>query len=378
MEPARIAYLNEVYFGFGAVAVLDRLLAQFKVRRPMLVVDPQLARTALADRLPMDPVSRFDEIFPNPTEASAHAAAALFGDSGADGFVALGGGSCLDLAKAAALLIHHRPPLAQYAFIHGGAARITANRPPLIAIPTTAGTGSEVGRAALITLSGGDKLALLGQPLIPDAAICDPDLTATMPATLTAATGMDAISHCIETFCSPMDNPVADAIALDGLARGFAHLQAVCRDPSHRQGRRQMMMAALEGGLTFQKGLGAIHALSHPLGALEHKSLHHGTLNAIFLPHVLRFNAEACPKKMAQIAARVCIADPGDLPQHFATFSAQLALPASLSELGLQRSDLDPLVAKALADHCAQTNPRPLDAGDCRALYEAAWSSPPN
>ncbi len=200
-----------------------------------------------------------------------------------------------------ALRATHAGQLAEYALIEGGAGRIGPVA-PLIAVPTTAGTGSEVGRAALITLRDGRKLALISGHLIPARAICDPELTLGLPPLLTAATGMDALTHCIETFLSPRYNPPADAIALDGAGRAMRFLPRAVAEGGDREARAEMMMAALQGGLTFQKGLGAVHGLSHALGAIPDPVLHHGTLNAVILPAVLRFNAPAAAAKYPRLA----------------------------------------------------------------------------
>jgi alcohol dehydrogenase class IV len=286
--------------------------------------------------------------------------------------VAVGGGSPIDCAKCIGLLVMHAGPLEQYAMIRQGMARITSNKPPLIAVPTTAGTGSEVGRAALITMNSGAKLALISPHMIPSVAVCDPELTLDLPAQLTAATGMDAISHCVETFCSPRDNPVADAIAIDGLQRGVRWLRAAVERGHEIQPRHEMMMAALEGGLTFQKGLGMIHSLSHPLGSLREKRLHHGTLNAIFLPHVLRFNAPACPEKIRRMASVVELDDVDQLPDFFARLVRDVGLPTRLSALNVAASDLTAIAAAAMQDHSTPCNPRPMTEADCQQLLQAA------
>ncbi len=277
----------------------------------------------------------------------------------------------MDLAKVVGLLVGHELPLEQYAIVRGGVPRITASIPPVVAIPTTAGSGSEVGRAALVRVESGEKLGFLSPHLIPKAAVCDPELTVSLPTGLTAATGMDAISHCVETFLSPRINPVADAIALDALARGVANVEVATRDGANLAARSDMMWCSLEAGLTFQKGLGAVHSLSHPLGGLADRQLHHGTLNAIFLPHVLRFNAEACREKFARMEELLHVGS-GELPRVFAELSERLGLPAILSAMGVTTEDLAGLAEKAAADHCSPTNPRPLNVEDCRGLYAAA------
>jgi alcohol dehydrogenase class IV len=316
----------------------------------------------------------FNDIQTNPDEESAVAGTAVYRKHGCDGVVAVGGGSPIDCAKCIALLVTHPEPLEQYALIRGGLSRITGSKPPLVAIPTTAGTGSEVGRAALVTLKGGPKLALVSPHMIPDAAVCDPELTLELPPVLTAATGMDAISHCVETYCSPKFNPVAEAIAIDGLRRAWTNLTANVKSGSDLELRSEMMMAALQGGLTFQKGLGLIHSLSHPLGGLTHRRLHHGTLNAIFLPHVLRFNADDCPEKMRLMAQAIDVVGGGE---EFASAAEELndaiGMPSKLSELGVTRDDLSGIPEAAVEDHSTPTSPRPIAVEDARAVLEAAF-----
>ena len=225
MRPPDISYLTDIYFECGAVRLVPELLEKFNVRRPMLVTDRGIVQSGLIDRLAISPAVTFDQVETNPTEATALRALQLFREHQCDGLVAFGGGSPIDLAKAVGLLAHHALPLEQYAFVRGGVMRITNKIPPLIAIPTTAGTGSEVGRAAVMTLGNGEKLGIISPHLIPKTAVCDPELTLGLPPILTAGSGMDAISHCIETFCSPRRNSVADAIALDGLSRGWRHIE---------------------------------------------------------------------------------------------------------------------------------------------------------
>jgi alcohol dehydrogenase class IV len=269
--------------------------------------------------------------------------------------------------------VHHPQPLEQYAKVNDGVSKITAKVPPLIAIPTTSGSGSEVGRAALLTTNSGRKLAFISKYLIPMAAICDPELTLGMPPHLTAATGMDALSHCIEAFCGNSFNPVADAIALDGLERGFNNIIKATKNGNDKHARAEMMLCSLQGGLAFQKNLGAVHSLSHPLGALTNRKLHHGVLNAIFLPFVLNFNYAYCKEKIELMAARLNMNESYKLPFQFALLNQQLGLPVRLREMGLTRMELVPLAKKAMEDHCTPFNPRPLQVEDCERLYTEAW-----
>ena len=368
-----LSYLTDIYFGFGSLKVLPELVKKYKALRPLIITDKGLVKLGILEKLGTATKFVFDNVGTNPTEAMVLEAVEVYRKSGCDVIVSVGGGSPIDLAKCVGILVNHAPPLEQYAILRNGTSRITANMPPIIAIPTTAGSGSEVGRAALVTVEGVGKLGFLSNYLLPSATICDPELTIELPPLLTAGTGMDAISHCVETFCSPRYNPVADAIALDGLERGYRNLIKATSCGTDRQARTEMMMCSLQGGLAFQKGLGAVHSLSHPLGGLTVKQLHHGTLNAIFLPFVMRFNFDYCKEKMTSIADRLKIKKASELPDRFALLNKELGLPVQLRELGLTREDLEPLANKAKEDHCTPTNPRPLEAVDCLQLYREAW-----
>lgn len=310
----------------------------------------------------------------NPTEAAVRAAAAIYRESGCDGVIAFGGGSPIDLAKAVALAVTHDEPLERYALIEGGLGRITARVAPVIAVPTTAGTGSEVGRGALITLGDGRKLGLISPHLIPRAAICDPDLTLGLPPRLTAATGMDALTHCIETFCSPRINPPADAIALDGAARAARWLERAVTNGGDSEARWHMMMASLQGGLTFQKGLGAVHSMSHPLGGLQAVSLHHGTLNAVILPAVLRFNRSHAGEKFAALEAALRVPAGLDLADFIDQLNSRLGLPSSLREMGVTDAMVEQVLDAAVKDHSTATNPRPVTRADLTDLFAACMT----
>lgn len=366
-----ISYLTTTEFGPGSLAKLADSLAALGIRRPLLVSDRGLAATPLVERVrALCPAGTpvFLDVPTNPTEEAALAALALYKTQGCDGLVALGGGSPIDLAKAVGLLATHPAPLARYAAIDGGIARITAAVAPLVAIPTTAGTGAEVGRASLMTLADGRKVGIISQHLIPRLALCDPELTLGLPPGLTAATGLDALSHCIETFLSPRDNPPAEAIALDGAGRIWRNLERAVADGSDLAARTELMMGALEGGLTFQKGLGAVHALSHALGSLKEPSLHHGTLNAILMPPVVRFNAGHVGDKLARIKAALGLPAEADLAAELDALNRRLAIPAGIRTLGVTEAMLPGIVEKALADHSNATNPRAATGDDYMAL----------
>lgn len=365
-----ISYLATVHFDHGALRQVRDALAAALIERPLVVTDTGIVRAGLLGRLleavrPLQP-SVFDRTPPNPTEEAVDEASDLFRSAGCDGVLAIGGGSSLDLAKGVALAATHGGPLSQYAAVSGGIPRIRSTAAPVVAIPTTAGTGSEVGRAALLTLRDGRKLGFISPHLIPKQAICDPELTLGLPAYLTAATGMDALTHCFETFLSPRINPPADSIALDGAARAWMWLPRALADGADRQARWEMMMAGLEGGLTFQKGLGAVHGLSHALGGSKEPILHHGTLNAVLLPTVLRFNASAVPEKCARLRAVLGLADGADLADEVERFTAALGLPTCLARMGVTQAMLPDAAERAVLDHSTATNPRPVD----RAQYE--------
>jgi alcohol dehydrogenase class IV len=374
---ALITYLTKIQFDFGALSLLSQELAQLGVRRPLVVTDKGCVAAGLLDRvrgvLPNDlDVTIFDGTPPNPTEAASLDALALYRERGCDGIVALGGGSPMDLAKAVRLLATHDGPLTQYALIEGGVARIRRDVARLVAIPTTAGTGSEVGRGAVINLNDGRKLGVISPFLIPDVAICDPELTVDLPPTLTAGTGMDAIAHCIETYIAAAVNPPAEAIALDGLARGWKHLERACRNGSDREARWNMMMSSMEGAMAFQKGLGAVHAMSHPMGALQDLKLHHGTLNAVVMPAVLRFNQSHSGDKYARLAEVMGLPAGADLADAVAQMTQRLGLPRTLREMGLTEAHIPALAEAAVKDHTNGTNPRPAAAEDYRRLFEEA------
>jgi 4-hydroxybutyrate dehydrogenase len=370
---ATILYLTHIEFGRGSLTMLPELLAGIGVTRPFVVSDHGIAASGLLERvsarLPTGAPS-FLEVPPNPTEAAVHAATEAYKASGANGIVALGGGSPIDLAKGVALVATHPGPLEQYAAILGGVARITGNVAPVLAIPTTAGTGAEVGRAALLTLSDGRKLGFISQNLIPKRVICDPELTVGLPPGLTAATGLDALSHCIETFLSPRFNPPAEAIALDGARRVWRWLERAVAKGSDVEARTEMMMAALEGGLSFQKGLGAVHSLSHALGGLSHLKLHHGTLNAILMPPVIRFNADHVGDKLARLNTAMGLAFATDLAVDLAELNRRLGIPARLGALGVTRDVLPTVIERAMADHSHATNPRAATAEDYAGILD--------
>ncbi|MGA3946430.1 iron-containing alcohol dehydrogenase [Ralstonia nicotianae] len=376
---ALIFYLTHVHLGFGTLGELGSECARVGIRRPLVVTDRGVAAAGLAQRA-IDatgglPVTVFDETPSNPTEAMVRKATAQYRDAGCDGLIAIGGGSSIDLAKGITIAATHPGPLTAYATIEGGSGKITDAAAPLIAIPTTAGTGSEVARGAILILEDGRKLGFHSWHLLPKSALCDPALTLGLPPLLTAATGMDAIAHCIETFLAPAFNPPADGIALDGLERAWAHIERATRDGADREARLNMMSASMQGAMAFQKGLGCVHSLSHPLGGVKvdgKTGLHHGTLNAVVLPAVLRFNATAesvvREHRYARMRRAMNLPADADLAQAVHDMTARLGLPTGLRQMGVPEDALEHVVRGALLDHCHKTNPREATADDYRRM----------
>ena len=265
----------------------------------------------------------------------------------------------------------HEGPLKTYATIEGGSLKITDRVAPLIAVPTTSGTGSEVARGAILIVDDGRKLGFHSWFIVPKAAICDPELTFGLPPMLTAATGMDAIAHCMETFMAAAFNPPADGIGLDGLQRAWAHIERATQNGQDKEARMHLMSASMQGAMAFQKGLGCVHSLSHSLGGVNPR-LHHGTLNAMFLPAVVRFNssAESVQKenRLNRMAQVMGLSSGADIPEALKDMNARLGLPTGLKAMGVTESVFDDVITGALADHCHKTNPRIASVQEYRDL----------
>ena len=362
---AFINYATQIQFEFGAIALLKQECERVGITHPLIVTDAGVRAAGVLqkalDALAGVPTAVFDQTPSNPNEAAVRAACVVYQREGCDGLIAVGGGSAIDCAKGVAIAATHPGPLTDYATILGGAHRISEKVAPLIAVPTTSGTGSEVARGAILIVDDGRKLGFHNWNLMPRGAICDPELTLGLPPKLTAATGMDAIAHCMETFMAPAFNPPADGIALDGLERGWAHIERATRDGSDREARLNLMSASMQGAMAFQKGLGAVHSLSHSLGGVDPR-LHHGTLNAMFLPAVIRFNAQAASiqkeKRLERMAHAMGLASAGDIPEAIRDMNARLGLPKGLAEMGVTRDLFAKIIAGAMVDHCHKTNPR--------------------
>ncbi|OWY26483.1 iron-containing alcohol dehydrogenase [Herbaspirillum robiniae] len=375
---ALINYITQVQFDYGALSLLQQECERIGIKKPLVVTDMGIRNAGLLDKVLGQlkdgaAVPVYDQTPPNPNENAVRGAVAMFREAGCDGIVAVGGGSSIDLAKGVAVCGTHDGPLKSFALIEGGLSNITAKTAPVIAIPTTAGTGSEVGRGAILILDDGRKVGVLSPFIVPKVAICDPELTLGLPPLMTAATGMDAIAHCLETFMAPSFNPPADGIALDGLWRAWGHIERATKEPGDREARLNMMSASMQGALAFQKGLGCVHSLSHSLGGINPK-LHHGTLNAIFLPAIIAFNesAETMVKdnKMARMAHAMGLQSGAEIGLAIKAMSKRLGLPAGLGELGVT-TDLFPRIIKgALADHSHKTNPRVASEADYERMLQ--------
>jgi 4-hydroxybutyrate dehydrogenase len=380
---ARIQYLTQIDIDHGAVRLLPVECERTGMRRPLVVTDAGVRAAGVLqhalDALRGVPHAVFDGTPSNPTEAAVRAAVDVYQREGCDGLIAVGGGSSIDLAKGLAIAATHDGPLKHYATIEGGSARITDRVLPLIAVPTTAGTGSEVARGAIVIVDDGRKLGFHSWFLVPKAALLDPDLTLGLPPLLTAATGMDAIAHCMETFMAPAVNPPADGIAHDGLTRGWAHIERATQVGHDKNARWHMMSASMQGAMAFQKGLGCVHSLSHSLGGVNPR-LHHGTLNAMFLPAVIRFNASAdsmqADNRLQRLAQALglsgCDRQGNEVAEAVTEMNARLGLPKGLRAMGVSASDFEKVIDGALADHCHKTGPRLATRVDYKAMLDAA------
>ncbi len=376
---AFIYYVTQIQFDYGAVKLLKQECERVGISKPLVITDPGVKAAGVLqkalDALSGMTVAVFDQTPSNPTEAAVRTATAMFKAQGCDGLIAVGGGSAIDCAKGVAIAATHEGPLKTYATIEGGSLKITARAVPLIAVPTTSGTGSEVARGAIIILDDHRKLGFHSWHIVPKAAICDPELTLGLPAKLTAATGMDAIAHCMETFMAPAFNPPADGIGLDGLQRGWAHIERATKDGSDREARLNMMSASMQGAMAFQKGLGCVHSLSHSLGGVDPR-LHHGTLNAMFLPAVVSFNASAesiqKENRLNRMAQAMGLQSGSDIPEAIKDMNARLGLPTGLAAMGVTREQFPAIIEGAMADHCHKTNPRIATAQEYEEMLAAS------
>jgi 4-hydroxybutyrate dehydrogenase len=371
------SYPTAIRFGAGRIAELAEACHAAGMTRPLLVTDRGLAGMAITaralDLLEEAGLGRavFAEVDPNPTGANLEAGCAAFRAGGHDGVVAFGGGSGLDLGKAVAFQAGQTRPVWDFEDVGDWWTRADADAiAPIVAVPTTAGTGSEVGRASVLTNEETHEKKIIFHPrILPRVVICDPELTVGLPPQMTAGTGLDAFAHCLEAYCSPHFHPMSNGIALEGMRLVLTYLPRAYADGTDIEARAQMMAAGAMGAVAFQKGLGAIHALSHPIGARHHT--HHGTTNAVVMPAVLRFNAPAIAERMDRAAAYLGIEGGFDgFRAHVDALNARLGVPEGLTALGVRDPDVDRLVADALRDPSVGGNPVAMTPENTRALLE--------
>ncbi|MGA8598466.1 MAG: iron-containing alcohol dehydrogenase [Bryobacteraceae bacterium] len=370
MSLSTFSFPTKVLYGVSAIENLPAELEKRGMRRPLLVTDQGLRKTAVLERgrQLVSHAPLFSGVDPNPTEHNVLEGSSFYKENDCDSVIGLGGGSPIDAAKAIRLKVTHPLELAAYDDNIGGEAKITRDLPPFIAIPTTAGTGSEVGRSTVITIAATNRKTVIFSPyLIPDLAVADPALTVAMPPKITAGTGMDAFTHNVEAYLSKPFHPICDAIALGGSKIVYEHLPRVMRDPNDLESRGQMMIAAMMGAIAFQKGLGAVHSLAHPLSS--EFGMHHGTSNAVLLPAVLEFNRSAVPNRFAELKRYLG----KDIAECTAELNEICGILPRLRDYGVPEDALPPLAEKALEDGCHLLNPRPCTRESLLELYQSSW-----
>jgi 4-hydroxybutyrate dehydrogenase len=374
---ANWSYPTAIKFGAGRIVEIGQACAAAGIKKPLLVTDRGLAKLPVTQRT-LDLMeaaglgrAMFADVDPNPTEVNAEAGVKAYKAGGHDGVVAFGGGSGLDLGKLVAFMAGQTRPLWDFEDIGDWWTRADADAiAPIVAVPTTAGTGSEVGRASVITNSQTHEKKIIFHPkFLPTVVICDPELTVGMPPMITAGTGMDAFAHCLEAYCSPHYHPMSQGIALEGMRLVKDNLPIAFRDGTHLEARAHMMSAAAMGATAFQKGLGAIHALSHPIGAVHHT--HHGTTNAVVMQPVLRLNRPAVEGRLTQAAAYLGIAGGFDGFYDFVgEMNTLLGIPPNLTALGVSNPNVEALVTSALQDPSCGGNPVELTRANVTQLLQ--------
>lgn len=375
MNPAINAYSfpTDIRIGPGARKLLPAVIEALGLKRPILLTDRGVAAQAFVSEIAAlaGGVPVFSDMGGNPDERQARAALDAYRAAKADSIIAVGGGAPMDVAKAVAIMAGNEGNLFDYAIDAKPPKTIRLPLPPLIALPTTAGTGSEVGRSTVISENDTHRKRILFSPaLLPKVVLADPELLVGLPAKITAATGMDALTHCVEAFLTPAEsNPLCDGIALEGLRLISRHLRDCCERPGDIEARLGMLNAALMGAVAFQKGLGAVHSCAHALSTVA--DLHHGLANAVMLPYVMRFNQDACESGFIRLAEAAQAKD-GNFIGWIESLRAATGIPNSLAALGVKREQLDALCATAAADVCTALNPKKADEADFRRLFEEA------
>ena len=386
MSLSIFSFPNKIIFGVGTINALSEQLSAFSPHKVLLVMDKGIRQVGLANEVTQRleaariDYAIFDGVHGNPVEEDVFNGVNVFQQEGCDFVIGMGGGSPLDVAKLICLKATHPLPLEEYEVLNGGLERISSDLPSMLAIPTAAGTGSEVGRGAVVTIKSLDRKALVFSPhLLPKIAIVDPELTVGLPKALTAATGMDALTHNLESYLSTVYHPICDAIAFAGIKLVAQNLPRAVENGGDLEARGAMMMAAMMGAIAFQKELGVTHSLAHPLSTVV--DLHHGLANAILLPYTMAFNREAATDQLKDIAAafgvNIHALSPEEGAQAAIDQVAQLCkdigIPSYLREVNVKAEMIPHLARQAMADGCHLTNPRPCTEKDMINLYQQAF-----
>ena len=376
MTISKFAFPTPIHFGAGARKLVAGHLRQQGLKRPLIVTDKGLGTLAIlhdfAESLEGLEVKVFAGVFGNPVKKQVDDGAAAFREHRADCVVGFGGGAALDVAKAVALMAVHEGSILEYAWDHPQVRPIVKPLPYWVALPTTSGTGSEVGRSSVISDDRTHvKKVVFNPALLARAVFADPELTLDLPAPVTAATGMDALTHNVESYLSPAYHPLCDGIALEGARIAARSLETAVKEPKDLAARSDMMMSSMMGAIAFQKDLGAVHSCAHALGTVM--DMHHGLANGIMIDHVMRFNLDAAAAKMRELA-RVCGAgpEPDDFVDWLAELKGRIGIPAKLGAKGVKAEHVPRLVEIAVADTCHQTNPKPCSAADFERIFRAA------
>ena len=374
----QLNFFNKPHFENGSLKKISEVLKAQGIKKPLICTDPGLASIGMTDKIrnllsnELSPTF-YEETPANPTEKAVDEALEAYKTNDCDGVIGFGGGSSMDLGKAVALMANHEGNVIDYSLNEGGFTKIKKTV-PMIAIPTTSGTGSEVSVGSVIIMNDGRKLILASEHLRPDAAICDPELTVGLPPILTAGAGMDALTHCIEAIMSPINDPPAEAVGLDGIEKIVRDESLVnaCKDGQDLDARWNMMMASTEGAMAFSKGLGAVHSMSHAVGANQELRLHHGTLNGVILPTVIRFNKDHVGDKLSRILRAMGKSESADLADEIEKFNEIINLPSGLKEMGVTEEMIPELVEHSITDPSNVTTPRLPSPEEWEQLFLSA------
>ena len=374
----QLNFFNKPHFENGSLKKISEILKAQGIKKPLICTDPGLASIGMTDQIrnllsnELSPTF-YEETPANPTEKAVDEALEAYKTNDCDGVIGFGGGSSMDLGKAVALMANHEGNVIDYSLNEGGFTKIKKTM-PMIAIPTTSGTGSEVSVGSVIIMNDGRKLILASEHLRPDAAICDPELTVGLPPILTAGAGMDALTHCIEAIMSPINDPPAEAVGLDGIEKIVRDESLVnaCKDGQDLDARWNMMMASTEGAMAFSKGLGAVHSMSHAIGANQELRLHHGTLNGVILPTVIRFNKDHVGNKLPRILRAMGKSESADLADEIEKFNEKINLPSGLKEMGVTEEMIPELVEHSITDPSNVTTPRLPSPEEWEQLFLSA------